>query len=498
MALVAVLSTIVAFALARSPLLLLGATSMGLLISSLLLIPNGGQKLFLTSLGSLLTGYAFFGKGFAYLPAAPIFFGEIVLFIGLVAVLSSGIILPILQLRFLLLITAFGVWGVLCTVPFVSRYGLFALRDAVVWGYALFALLVAGFLLKSDGISAVVRAYGRWVPWCLFSMAVVFGLQTLAFDWLPVVSSGDSKITFPYLKGGDIAVHLAGAGCFIVLRLHRDAAKGPKHGREWIWWVFWFAALIAPVTGRGGLLAILAAFLLLLVLKPTAQWGKPALAGVVLATALAFTGAEIDVGSPRKISINQIAQNARSLLGASGDSRLEGTRAWRLAWWRKIVDYTLFGEHFWTGKGFGVNLADDDGFQGSLGHSLRSPHNGHLTILARMGVPGLALWLLLQGGFAFGLLRAHFRAKRARREWWARVNLWILAYWTAFMVNGMFDVFLEGPQGGIWFWCLFGFGIAALEIQKRERRAWAIEQRGASLSYLESPFRSQPLSATRW
>jgi hypothetical protein len=33
-------------------------------------------------------------------------------------------------------------------------------------------------------------------------------------------------------------------------------------------------------------------------------------------------------------------------------------------------------------------------------------------------------------------------------------------------VNASFDVYLEGPQAGIWFWCVFGFGIAALETQR--------------------------------
>ena len=49
------------------------------------------------------------------------------------------------------------------------------------------------------------------------------------------------------------------------------------------------------------------------------------------------------------------------------------------------------------------------------------------------------------------------------------MNLWILSFWLAFMVNAAFDVYLEGPQGGIWFWCLIGFGIAALEAQRAER-----------------------------
>jgi len=90
-------------------------------------------------------------------------------------------------------------------------------------------------------------------------------------------------------------------------------------------------------------------------------------------------------------------------------------------------------------------------------------------VLARAGVPGLAVWTLLQSTFALSLLIAFFKARRERREWWARMNLWILSFWLAFTVNAAFDVFIEGPQGGVWFWCLIGFGIAALEAQRAER-----------------------------
>ena len=37
----------------------------------------------------------------------------------------------------------------------------------------------------------------------------------------------------------------------------------------------------------------------------------------------------------------------------------------------------------------------------------------------------------------------------------------------AFLVNAAFDVFLEGPQGGIWFWSIMGFGIVAADRQRR-------------------------------
>ena len=111
-----------------------------------------------------------------------------------------------------------------------------------------------------------------------------------------------------------------------------------------------------------------------------------------------------------------------------------------------------------------------------------------MTVLARAGVPGLVLWVLLQGTFAWSLATAYFRARRDRQEWWARVNLWVLAFWLAFMVNASVDVFLEGPQGGIWFWCLIGFGIAALEAQ---RRAQAIARQSAPLRFKQQ-FDSRP------
>jgi hypothetical protein len=174
----------------------------------------------------------------------------------------------------------------------------------------------------------------------------------------------------------------------------------------------------------------------------------------------------------RPASIGQIVDNILSVFGSTTDSGLEGSKQFRLAWWGKIVDYTVFGDNFWTGKGFGVNLADVDGFQATSDHSLRSPHNTHLTILAREGVPGLVVWVLLQVAFAFGLIRAFRTARRAGNWRLAALGALVLVYWIAMMIDTSFDPYLEGPQGGIWFWCLFGVGIVVMRLA-RERRATA-------------------------
>ncbi|MEP7081434.1 MAG: hypothetical protein ABI841_00505 [Chloroflexota bacterium] len=173
----------------------------------------------------------------------------------------------------------------------------------------------------------------------------------------------------------------------------------------------------------------------------------------------------------RPATIEQIIENITSVFSDVEDEGLEGTKRFRLRWWGAIVNYTVFGEYFWTGKGFGINLADADGFQANEDRSLRAPHNSHITALARMGVPGFVLWVLLQGAFGIGLLRSVFRNRRAGDARLAAVGAWILAYWVAMMVNTSFDPYLEGPQGGIWFWSLFGLGMVVMRLTLNRREA---------------------------
>jgi len=232
----------------------------------------------------------------------------------------------------------------------------------------------------------------------------------------------------------------------------------------------WFLAFgIAGAASRASIVAILAGGGIVLALRPSTRLWRPVLTTVVMALAFVASGVRVQVRSGRYLSASDMVANVSSVTGNDPTGNREATREWRLEWWRTIIGYTIHGRYFWTGKGYGINLARDDGFiVGNRDRPLRSPHNAHLTILARSGVPGEALWLLLQGGFALALLRGYRRAVRSSRDWWARVNLWVLAYWTTFVVNCAFDVSLEGPHGGIWFWSLFGFGIAALTAQRAE------------------------------
>ena len=91
-----------------------------------------------------------------------------------------------------------------------------------------------------------------------------------------------------------------------------------------------------------------------------------------------------------------------------------------------------------------------------------------MTILARAGVPGVVLWALVLVSWFGMLIRATLTARARRHREWASLFLFIGCYAAAILINAMFDVVLEGPMQGIWFWCLFGFGVGSVMIYRAQ------------------------------
>ena len=52
------------------------------------------------------------------------------------------------------------------------------------------------------------------------------------------------------------------------------------------------------------------------------------------------------------------------------------------------------------------------------------------------------------GAMAFSAWMAH----RQGRKRWSSWFVVLMIYWSAFMTNAAFDVYLESPMGGIWMW----------------------------------------------
>lgn len=422
---------------------------------------RGAVEVFVVGLAAVLTGYALMGRGFAYLGAYPLFVGEIALFLGVVGFLAAPS-----RRRFgaaQLLIVALMLWGAVRTVPYLSTYGADALRDASAWGYAAFALLISAVLTASH-VRRFVRYYATLVPVLAVWLPVLAILWVTARELLPTVPG--TLVTIPFFKAGDWGVHLAGVGAFLLTGLY--TRQGWRRLAEPVIWALWLAGFVIVASiSRGAMLAAASMGTVLLLRREPARWVVWGATAVFLVAALGATGLEVDVGGARRLSAEQLIANVESVIGDSDDPALVDSRRWREQWWDEIMSYTIAGAYFWDGKGYGINLSQADGFQSPDG-TLRAPHNAHLNILARSGVPGLTLWISVQVAFAITMLHAAALARARRRRLWMPVIAWIMAYWIAALVNMTFDVYLEGPQGGIVYWSIIGFGLAVAAVVREE------------------------------
>jgi hypothetical protein len=401
--------------------------------------------------GAWLGLYALLGKGFAYAGWPPFYAGEILLLVGIPALLATRRIVALCKTSLGIGLICFTAWQIACAVPYFEVYGIDTLRDSAIWGYSVFAWITAALVLRLPGfLSWVVLGYRRFAKVFLIIGPVAWLATLYLREWLP--RWPETTVTLPLIKGDEFCVHLAGILAFLMQRL-----APVSHG-----WLFLVLADAATAMGvRSGLVAFLIAAGCVIFLRPRARGlaSVAAAALILMVTMATFDFHFVMPGTQREFSLDQLSDSVRSVVGVSQRSDLESTKNWRLIWWREIKDYTLDGPYFWAGKGYGINLADSDGFQvGTRDEPLRSPHSSHLNFLARSGVPGFALWLLLQVIWVSQMLAAYLRANRLHLEGWQGLFAWIIAYWVAFVTAAGFDVFLEGPMAGIPFWTLLGLG----------------------------------------
>jgi hypothetical protein len=423
---------------------------------------------YLAFLAIVLLGYAMMGKGFAYLGLPPLYVGEIALLSGTVVFLRTGAFVSALATLPGVLLAVLMAWVLARTFPFFGLYGFDALRDSAAVIYGGFAFIVIGLLLAdARRINTVLRYYGIM----LVGFPVIFvGLLLMKYWWdyiprlygpVPIVDVGPSSA----------GTHLAGAMVFVLIGYRRVS---------FLWVCIWFATLaLVGATNRGATLAVVApiTFAMLMLGRFRMMLTIVVAGGAIFATLLAFESTfgeyeEAKDSIERPVSAHQILENAKSIVGQSGH-QAEGTKIWRLNWWDIIINDTIRGPHFWTGRGFGINLADADGFGGNSDSRhprppTRSPHSVHMTMLARAGVPGLVLWAALLVSWFGMLMRAMLTARARGHQEWLELFVFVTSYLMAILINASFDVVIEGPMQGSWFWCLFGLGVGSVMIYRAQ------------------------------
>lgn len=428
--------------------------------------PVRGTK-FSTLLLFGIAGYMFLDRTFAWLihvPGVPVFLGEILLVLGAVEVARHRQALRFLIARSatMKLILTFLLIGTLRLAVDIGTFGLEAIRDAAIFYYAAMAVIVAIYVMVTpETIDRGFKGYGRIIPWYfVWAPIAVFLGRSLAGAAPRVPGSLTSIFSF---KGGNYAVW-ASLGVAFLWLVQPALTRTAVRRRAVLTALGTGAIFVAGSQNRGGLLVGLTVIGLTILLsnRPSRTFFQISGIGLILFSLLFALDARVETGG-REISVRQIVENVQSIFAEDGEGNLAGTKRWRLELWTGITQDVVYGD-FPFGFGMGTNIAERynaipiqlDAFQ-----TLRSAHNSHLGVLARMGIPGATIWGLIWVTFVIAVLRIRHRLRRSDPRASA-VLTWLLIGVVAILANATFDPTLEGPQVAIPFYVMTGAALGMI------------------------------------
>ena len=383
--------------------------------------------------------YVFFNKGVAYS-----YMAEILLVAGIFNLFINRKQFEIGLDRKQILVGIFIIISFLFIIIGILQYSILnVMRDSLAFQYAWLAFIIYFLKNEYDFIWQKIIQIYKWVPLVLFLNFILF---YFVFLYLPPINIFGNQNIIIY-KNGDKSVHLLIST--ILMFLYSE-----QFSRKWliintILIVINFLILLA-FTRSGSVAYILALFSFFFfskerILNESVRKLLKFVPIIMVISMGLFVAIDIQGDAQgRTISLTQITDNFSSIVSTNIDGNLVENKVWRLIWWAKLVNESFTVQHFFVGKGLGMSLASNDIL--NTDDNLRSPHNFHLTILARFGYIVFITWII----WLVSIFKPLFTRKLAGK------TLAITSILLAFIINGSFDVFFEGPMGAFPFWTFVG------------------------------------------
>ena len=387
----------------------------------------------------ILLLYIFLNKGVAYS-----YMAEILLVGGLFILFINRKQFEIGLDKKQILVGIFIIISFLFIIIGVFQYSILnVMRDSLAFQYAWFAFIIYFFKNEYDFIWQKIIQIYKWAPLVIF---LNFFLFYFVFLYLPPINIFGNQNIIIY-KNGDKSVHLLISTVLMFL-------FSEKFSRKWliantILIVINFLILLA-FTRSGSVAYILALFSFFFfskekILNESLRKLLKYVPIIMIIGMGLFIAIDIQGDAQgRTISLSQITDNFSSIVSTNIDGNLAENKVWSLIWWAKLVNESFTLQHFFVGKGLGMSLAGNDIL--NTDDNLRSPHNFNLTILARFGYIVFIAWII----WLVSLFKPLFTRKLTGK------TLAITSILLAFVINGSFDVFFEGPMGAFPFWTFVG------------------------------------------
>ena len=327
----------------------------------------------------------------------------------------------------------------------ISKYSMInVIKDSFVFNYACFSLILFLFIEDRSFIWKKLSQIYAWYP-------IVPLLSFSIFNLFPFLDSVKifGNVTILNHKHSDMAINLLISTLFFINIQYEKITK--YHYIIILLLIFDF--LMIASYSRSGTISFIIGLLCYLyfnnektITANLKRFFKLAVIGFVIIIPI-YASIQIQENfQGRTIGFDQLKNNFISIISSSEDvpTTLEDNKVWRLVWWGKIINYSFTPEFFFTGRGLGMSLVKTDEIDAN--DDLRSPHNFHLTIMARFGVVIFSVWV----SFLALIFIDYFKRKLKGRRFL------IVSILLAFVINASFDVFLEGPMGAFPFWTFIG------------------------------------------
>ncbi len=202
----------------------------------------------------------------------------------------------------------------------------------------------------------------------------------------------------------------------------------------------------------------------------TLGWGTGVL--VVMLLAVSVLGIEIQ-GRMGPVDISFLADHAKTVLSVGDVNSRTSHEADRSEWYGQVWDRVRSSpSNLIVGEGFGQALIN---FENEEGVPVRQPHNSSLTVLGRLGLLGLSIWLL----FIILTTVRYVQVLRMRHASWGPrpLMLWLFLFFLlAFLLTSV-QPSLEFSHGAIPFYFLQGLAIGMLQNREdnSDVRLFAVE-----------------------